>query len=72
MGDAYASTRSSSRTIAGLATRVIAVLERIPYWLIALAARVFPAAVFWQSGRTKVEGWKITDNVHRGPSGGHG
>jgi putative oxidoreductase len=35
-------------------------LARIPYWLCALALRVFPAAVFWQSGQTKVEGWHVT------------
>ena len=34
----------------------IAALDRIPYWFIALAARIFPAAVFWQSGQTKVAG----------------
>jgi putative oxidoreductase len=39
-----------------------ATLDRIPYWFIALAARVFPAAVFWQSGQTKVTG------VHLKPS----
>ncbi|MFO0992733.1 MAG: DoxX family protein [Hyphomicrobiales bacterium] len=33
---------------------------RIPYWLSALALRVFPAAVFWQSGQTKVDGWHVT------------
>ena len=37
----------------------IAVLDRIPYWFIALAARIFPAAVFWQSGETKVVGWHL-------------
>lgn len=37
----------------------IATLDRIPYWFIALAARVFPAAVFWQSGETKVAGWHL-------------
>ena len=31
----------------------------IPDWLIALAARVFPAAVFWQSGQTKVAGFHL-------------
>jgi putative oxidoreductase len=41
------------------AERVIATLDRIPYWFIALAARVFPAAVFWQSGQTKVAGWHL-------------
>lgn len=30
--------------------------ERIPYSLVAFAARLFPAVVFWQSGRTKVDG----------------
>jgi putative oxidoreductase len=37
--------------------RGIAALDRIPGWFIALAARIFPAAVFWQSGETKVAGW---------------
>jgi putative oxidoreductase len=31
-------------------------MDRIPYWFIALAARIFPAAMFWQSGQTKVAG----------------
>ncbi len=39
--------------------RAIAALDRIPYWLIAFAARIFPAAVFWQSGQTKVVGWHL-------------
>jgi putative oxidoreductase len=37
----------------------IAAMDRIPYWFIALAARIFPAAVFWQSGATKVTGWHL-------------
>ncbi|HWN58977.1 MAG TPA: DoxX family protein [Methylomirabilota bacterium] len=39
--------------------RMIAAMDCIPYWFIALAARVFPAAVFWQSGQTKVAGWHL-------------
>src|SRR5713226_4665148 len=39
--------------------RGIAALDCIPYWFIALAARIFPAAVFWQSGQTKVEGFHL-------------
>jgi putative oxidoreductase len=39
--------------------RGIAMLDCIPYWVIALAARIFPAAVFWQSGETKVAGWHL-------------
>ncbi len=44
---------------AGLIERMVAALDRIPYWLLALAARIFPAAVFWQSGETKVVGWHL-------------
>lgn len=45
--------------------RAAALLERaIPEWLIALLLRAGIAAVFWQSGRTKVEGWlSVTDNA---------
>jgi putative oxidoreductase len=39
--------------------RVIAAMDRLPFWLIALAARIFPAAVFWQSGATKVAGFHL-------------
>ena len=39
--------------------RAIAAMGRIPDWLIAVAARVFPAAVFWQSGQTKVAGFHL-------------
>ncbi|MFN7222477.1 MAG: DoxX family protein [Paracoccaceae bacterium] len=37
------------RTLNGL-------FDRIPHDLVALALRIFPALVFFQSGRTKVEG----------------
>lgn len=49
--------------IAGMARRLIGLLDRIPYSLLALAARIFPAAVFWQSGETKVDGWHLSDNA---------
>ena len=39
--------------------RVIATMDRIPFWFIAFGARVFPAAIFWQSGQTKVAGWQL-------------
>ncbi|MCI0599614.1 MAG: DoxX family protein [Beijerinckiaceae bacterium] len=41
----------------------IAVLDKIPQSLISLAARIFPAAVFWMSGRTKVEGFQVTETA---------
>lgn len=39
--------------------RAIAALDRIPYWPVALSARIFPALVFWQSGQTKVAGFSL-------------
>jgi putative oxidoreductase len=41
----------------------IGLLDRIPQSLISLAARIFPAGVFWMSGQTKVEGWHLSDNA---------
>jgi putative oxidoreductase len=49
--------------IAGLIRRFNAAAGLIPHDLVALAARVFPAVVFWQSGRTKVEGLTIKDST---------
>ncbi|WP_119389113.1 DoxX family protein [Taklimakanibacter lacteus] len=48
---------------AALIRKAIGLCEQIPYSLIALAARVFPAAVFWQSGQTKLDGWQVSDNA---------
>ncbi|WP_246702927.1 DoxX family protein [Starkeya sp. ORNL1] len=42
---------------------VIGLLSRIPYDLTALVARLSMAAVFWQSGQTKVEGWHVSENA---------
>ena len=39
--------------------RTTVAMDRIPYWLVAFAARIFPAAVFWQSGQTKISGWHL-------------
>jgi putative oxidoreductase len=44
---------------ARIVQHAIATLDRIPDWFIALAARIFPATVFWQSGQTKVAGWHL-------------
>jgi putative oxidoreductase len=43
--------------------RAIAALNAIPQDVIALAARVFAAAIFWQSGQTKLEGWRVSDTA---------
>ncbi len=39
-----------------LVRRMNGLFDRIPQDVVALALRFFPAAVFWLSGRTKVEG----------------
>ena len=41
----------------------ITAMSAIPDWLIALVARLSIAGVFWQSGRTKVEGFAVTENA---------
>ncbi len=43
--------------------QAIAALETIPYSLIALAARIFAAMIFWQSGQTKLDGWRVSENA---------
>lgn len=43
--------------------RLNGLFDRIPSDLVALALRVFPAMVFWQSGRTKVDGFAIKDST---------
>ncbi|MGO9024071.1 MAG: DoxX family protein [Beijerinckiaceae bacterium] len=45
------------------ADKVLTALDSIPLSLIALAARIFPAAVFWLAGETKVEGWHVKDSA---------
>lgn len=41
-----------------------ALCARMPLDPVALMLRVFPALVFWQSGRTKVEGLTIKDSTY--------
>jgi putative oxidoreductase len=49
----------SGSVLVRIVQRVIAAMGCIRYWFIALAARIFPAAVFWQSGQTKVTGYHL-------------
>jgi len=39
---------------------VIGLFERIPYWLIALTARIALAQVFWSSAQTHLASWQTT------------
>lgn len=43
--------------------RLNALGNRLPWDIPALALRLFPAAVFWASARTKVEGWHIAPST---------
>jgi hypothetical protein len=54
---------ASGASLCILTQRVNGALERIPYSFIALGARIFPVAVFWQSGQTKLEGWRVLENA---------
>ena len=42
---------------------LINAFDRIPQSFISLCARIFPAAVFWMSGQTKVDGWHLSDSA---------
>ena len=55
----FRATVTSAILPARIVQRLIAAMDRIPYWPIALAARIFPAMVFWQSGQTKVAGFSL-------------
>jgi putative oxidoreductase len=64
MNDVATRPQSASEPfVVSLVRTVIAWLERIPYCLLALIARVAPAAVFWRSGQTKVNGFALADST---------
>lgn len=44
--------------------RLNALGNHLPMDVALLAARIFPAVVYWQSARTKVEGLTITDSTY--------
>ncbi len=46
-----------------LVASAIGTMAAIPDWLISLVARLSIAGVFWRSGRTKVEGFHVTENA---------
>ena len=47
----------------GLMRRANGLLGALPYDVAAIALRLFPAAVFWLSARTKVNGFAIADST---------
>ncbi len=49
--------------LAGLVETAVAWMQCIPHWAIALVTRLSIAGVFWQSGQTKVDGFRVTDSA---------
>lgn len=47
------------KALTDLYRRFLSLFERIPHSLIALLGRFSIAAIFWQSGQTKIEGFAI-------------
>ena len=54
---------TTTHILTRLLTRADGLLARLPWSVAALALRVFPASVFFASGRTKVEGFSIADST---------
>lgn len=50
-------------TLTGIAWRLRGALHRLPDTPLLFANRLFIAAIFWQSGRTKVDGWALNDSA---------
>jgi putative oxidoreductase len=59
----HETSASAPGGVVGLVRQFNAAAGLIPYDIVALAARVAPAVIFWQSGRTKVEGLSIKDST---------
>ncbi len=49
--------------LTGLIARIVRGMDTIPQSFLSLCARVFPAAVFWLSGETKVDGFHLKDSA---------
>jgi putative oxidoreductase len=56
-------TSDDQQGIARKFSSALRLLDRVPHDVVALLARLSIAAVFWQSGQTKVDGWQVTDNA---------
>lgn len=51
---------SAAKAVVASIDRAIGLLDRVPYWLLALPLRVGAAAVFWNSAQTKLANWDTT------------
>jgi putative oxidoreductase len=51
---------ASSRSGFGLADRIVQMLDRVPYTLLALPLRAAVAVIFWNSAMAKLANWDTT------------
>ena len=56
-------TSCKNSGIGGMISYVICVYKNIPQDVVAVLARIIVGLVFWNSGRTKVEGFSIKDST---------
>jgi putative oxidoreductase len=63
MTDLSVASAKPATGIVGLIAWIIGLMQSIPMSLITLCARIFPAAVFWLSGETKVNGFHLKDSA---------
>ena len=63
MEQARTASSGALPTISDKVNGLIGILGRIPNDIIALIARLSIAAVFWQSGQTKLEGWHVSSDA---------
>lgn len=56
-------TIASNSGVMPLINRVNGLGAHLPHSIVALIARLLPASIFWQSGRTKVEGFSLKDST---------
>jgi putative oxidoreductase len=63
MTDLSVASAKPATGIVGLITWIIGLMQSIPMSFITLCARIFPAAVFWLSGETKVNGFHLKDSA---------
>ena len=64
MKSTHAGLAASGASPAGLLDGLFTLFGRIPDSLILFGARLFPAAVFWMSGRTKMDGGSIAERAY--------
>ncbi|TCU26780.1 putative oxidoreductase [Rhizobium azibense] len=63
MNEESTMTRIEARGLPQKLSGVLRLLGHIPHDLIALVSRISIGAVFWQSGQTKLDGWRVSDNA---------